>query len=63
MALESAGYGDSRWLTFNNAKDASYWVKKGAKAIPVKFWRFTIKADNVDENGNLVLGEDGAIVS
>lgn len=39
MLQKSKGYGDSRWVTFNQAKELGASVKKGEKSSPVLFYQ------------------------
>lgn len=51
------GYGDQRWMTFNQAREAGWRVRKGAKSCVVEKWklfRFPAEggeADGADEGG------------
>lgn len=58
MALDQ-GYADPRWLTFNQASQQGYRIKKGAKGTQVQFWQWKKRVPEVDEEGNPVLDEDG----
>lgn len=37
--LASAGYSDPRWLTFNQARECGFSVRKGEKGMPCVFWQ------------------------
>ena len=43
-----AGYGDSRWLTFKQAKELGGHVRKGEKSTAVVFWRPIERAEDND---------------
>lgn len=45
-------YTDPRWLTFNQAREKGWQIKKGAKASHVEFWQFEKKES--DEAGQQV---------
>ena len=44
MVAAAFGYEDPRWCTFNQAKKKGWSIKKGAKGVPVEFWRQSISA-------------------
>jgi antirestriction protein ArdC len=48
LHLSFSKFDDPRWMTFNQASQAGYKVKKGSKASRVEFWQ---RFDEVDENG------------
>ncbi len=56
------GSDDPRWMTLNQANEAGYSVRKGAKASYVEYWDFGRKEEpaivKVDEKGNPVEQED-----
>lgn len=53
LILMNTQYSDPRWMTFVQAKNAGYSVKKGAKAHNIVFWKTTEIQDVViDEHGN-----------
>ena len=45
---ELKGYGDPRWVTFNQATELGASVKKGEKAATVFYWRFYDKKSKKD---------------
>jgi antirestriction protein ArdC len=50
--LSMTGFEDPRWMTFKQANEAGYKVKKGAKAIRVEFWqRFADVGEDGEETG------------
>lgn len=57
--LSLAGYEDPRWMTFNQASDAGYKIKKGSKSTQIVFATYTKQENKLDENGKIVLDEDG----
>ncbi len=36
----AAGYGDPRWMTFKQAQQQGYQVRKGEKASHIEYWKF-----------------------
>lgn len=59
LNLSLAGYEDPRWMTFKQANDAGYRIKKGSQATTIVFYQFTREEDKRSEDGKVVLGEDG----
>ena len=54
--LSSMDYDSPYWLTWHQLKRLGGYVRKGAKACPVVFWkRYDRETDEVDEDGNLVV--------
>lgn len=37
---DEQGFGDSRWCTFNQAKDKGWQIQKGAKGCPIEYWAY-----------------------
>lgn len=50
---------ETRWYTFEQAKELGCSVKKGEKATPVFFFRSSYVRNKRDENNNLILDENG----
>lgn len=48
---------DPRWLTFNQAKDKGYTVKKGAKGVPIELYKTIDKRTGKDANMPAILEE------
>jgi antirestriction protein ArdC len=44
------GYGDPRWLTYKQASDHNWQVRKGEKGTQIEFWEIK-RADKEDEKG------------
>lgn len=38
MVTMMKGYRDPRWVTFNQAKEKGWTVKKGSESVPLEFW-------------------------
>ncbi len=55
-------YKDPRWMTFKQARDAGFKIRKGEKATRIEKWDFDKKVKVLDENGNPVRDENGKIV-
>lgn len=53
---------DPRWMTYKQAQDQGWQVRKGEKGTTVEFWQFSKEVDLVDENGRPVYDPDGKIV-
>lgn len=53
------GYNDPRWMTFNQASQAGYKIKKGSKSSSIVFATYTKQENKLDENGKPVLDENG----
>lgn len=57
------GYKDPRWLTFKQAKELGYSVKKGSHGTTLEYWeRIPDTMDKLNKDGNPVLDENGKIV-
>lgn len=48
------GYKDPRWVTFKQASDNGWKIKKGEKAVLCEKWIFTKKEVEIDEQGNRI---------
>lgn len=48
LNLMLAGKDDPRWLTFNQATDAGYKVKKGARGVPIELYKIIDKRTGKD---------------
>lgn len=57
--LMMQGYSDPRWLTYKQAQELGAYVKKGEKSTSIQYWQFSEMVDKVDENGNIILDENG----
>lgn len=55
-------YKDPRWLTFKQAQEAGFKIRKGEKATKLEKWDFTKKIKVLDENGKPVKDENGKTV-
>lgn len=52
--LALSGYGDSRWFTFNQAKEMGASVRKGEKGTKIVFWTFLPQKENGVETGKKI---------
>lgn len=59
LMLMAQGYSDARWMTFKQAVDKGYNVKKGEKGTRVQYWSSTGSAVKTDEGGNPVTDDKG----
>ena len=60
VSASMEGYKDPRWLTFKQAKELGYSVKKGTHGTTLEYWeRIPVKMDKLDKDGNPVLDENG----
>lgn len=51
MAVASAkGYGDTRWVTYRQAAEYDWQVRRGEKGTHIEFWRIPDLAPNVGDN-------------
>lgn len=57
--LMMQGRSDTRWLTYNQAKNIGGQVRKGEKGTTVQYWKFTEERNKLDENGKPELDKDG----
>lgn len=46
-ASASKGYSDSRWVTFNQARELGGTVRKGEKATAICFWKWLVKDEGL----------------
>lgn len=51
FAEDENGYQDSRWLTYKQANDLGYKVKKGEKGTLLEKWIWTKEEKTINENG------------
>ncbi len=51
VMLAANGHADPRWVTFKQANDNGWRVKKGAKSQKVSFWQFVEKRTRQDASG------------
>ena len=62
LTLAMSGFDDPRWLTFNQAKEQGYHIKKGEKGTPLMFYNFVEERARRDENGKIVKDADGQTI-
>jgi len=59
VMLSEPDYADPRWMTFKQAGQKKYRVKKGSKSQTIVHWQWTEAMDKTDENGRPVLDAYG----
>lgn len=59
MRLMLSGYNDPRYMTFNQAKEAGYSIKKGSKGIPLQTYIFEKESIKKDNDGKAIKDENG----
>jgi putative DNA primase/helicase len=59
VMLSARGFDDPRWMTYKQASEQGYQVKKGSKAAQVVFWSWTDERKALDASGKPVLDEQG----
>ncbi|MDL2226627.1 ssDNA-binding domain-containing protein [Deltaproteobacteria bacterium OttesenSCG-928-M10] len=57
--LAGHGYADPRWMTFKQAQEKGYMVKKGSKSQRVVFWQWQDRQNMLDDHDRPVLDSDG----
>lgn len=56
--MAKKGYKDSRWVSFKQAQDNKWKIKKGEKGTLCEKWEFTKKVREKDKNGKIVEYEE-----
>ena len=59
IQLISEGRSDNRWMTYRQAENAGYQVRRGEKGTRIQYWKFTEERNKLDEEGKPVLDEEG----
>lgn len=62
VALMIADFGDPRYMTFNQAKEAGYNIKKGSKGIPLQTYIFEKEVIKKDDAGKPMKDEQGEFI-
>lgn len=57
LNLFLAGKPDPRWITFNQAKDKGYTVKKGAKGVPIELYKSIDKRTGKEADADAIREE------
>ncbi len=57
--IVNGGYSDPRWMTYNQAREKGFQVKKGERSQRISFFSPTRFENELDENGKPVLDTDG----
>lgn len=53
--LHMQGYGDPRWMTYNQAADAGAQVRKGSKGTHIVYWKFSEEQKATDDQGRPII--------
>jgi antirestriction protein ArdC len=59
LSLLLSRQSDARWVTFNQAKDNGWQVRKGAKASPIQYVKLTEERTKRDGQGRVVKDDQG----
>lgn len=54
LQLAMSDFTDPRWMTFSQASDAGYQIKKGSKATDIAFYQFHKEVDTLDDTGKTI---------
>lgn len=54
-----AGYDDPRWMTYRQASEAGYQVRRGERGTPIIFYKFVQEVTRLDDDGKPMLDENG----
>ena len=63
LMLAMQNYQDTRWMTYNQAKNNGWQVRKGEKSTTIQYWKFSEKRNKLDENNKPIIGENGQPVT
>ena len=59
LILMMSNYTDPRYMTFNQAKESGFSIKKGSKGIPLQNYIFTKETQKRDDSGNVIKDSQG----
>lgn len=59
LHLMAQGFGDQRWMTYNQAAAAGAQVMKGERGTPIQYWKFNEEQNKLDAQGRPVLNKAG----
>jgi putative DNA primase/helicase len=59
IQLMSQNHTDQRWMTYKQAISLDAQVRKGEKGTVIQYWKFTDEQNKTDDNGNLLLDNNG----
>lgn len=59
VMLSEYDFADPRWMSFKQANQKGYRVKKGEKSQPIVHWQWTETVDKLDEDGQPILDDNG----
>jgi antirestriction protein ArdC len=57
--LMAQEYGDPRWMTYKQAKEEGYQVRRGERATVIQYWKFEERTQRKDEQGKAVRDQAG----
>lgn len=57
--LNMSGYGDPRWMTYKQASEQGWQVRKGESATTIEYWKMRETVIKKDENGKPEKDENG----
>lgn len=63
IALTIEGRSDPRWMTYKQAAEKGWQVRKGEKGTLIEYWKFSEKEKVLDGNGKPVLNAKGEEVT
>jgi antirestriction protein ArdC len=53
------GYSDPRWMTYKQAHEHGFQVRKGSTGTPIEYWKFYDEHVKTDEHGQPITGLNG----
>jgi putative DNA primase/helicase len=59
VTLMAQECGDPRWMTYKQAKEEGYQVRRGERATVIQYWRFEERTQRKDEQGKAVRDQAG----
>jgi antirestriction protein ArdC len=59
MWLQTRGHSDPRWMTYKQAQENGWQVRKGEKGTHVEYWKFYDERTATDAAGKPITGPDG----
>lgn len=59
LMLSNKGYNDPRWMTYKQAREHGWQVKKGEKSEKVVYWQWKDKRVAKDADGKPIEDKDG----
>ena len=59
LVLSNKEYDDPRWMTYKQAKEQGYQVRKDEKGTQIEYWQWTKDQPVIDENGEVQTDAEG----